>query len=272
MIYYNRKTSLKIGKFIIPDILNLDWEYAIKSDSTSASLILNIANLSIETTNNIKKGDVVEFEFGYENTTSPFFYGVVDNIVGESRGVTKVTTIKCLEYSNSVKKKLSRSYIPGTIASNVIKDIAVLCSLDIELLDLGTDIKYKNGYNVFDFPIIALKKVSKACGSDLIINGNKLTITTGEKGVTRGVSYDFKTGLLAPVNYIQSSLLDDSEYGKEKKREDLAKVKSTHKVTAIANPDIKKNDIIKVLGEFYKVNSFTIRDWKFEGEVKKLNG
>lgn len=270
MIYYYRKTSLKIGQFEIPNELNLDWEYESKADSTSSSLILNIVNLSTKTISNIKKGDIVEFGFGYEDQTTPFFYGVVDSHQPENRGLSKVLAIKCLEYNNSVKKKLSRSYVPGSFASYVIKDIATLCGLDIELLDLGTDTKFNNGYNVYDLPIIALKKLCKNAGSDLIINGNKITVSTGKKGVSRGISFDYTSGLLAPINAIQSSLLDESEYGKQKKREDLAKVKSTHKLTTLANPEVKKNDVVEVLEELYKVVGFTIRNWKFEGEVFKL--
>lgn len=271
MIYYNRKTSLKIGNLEIPEELTLDWEYEHKPDSVTASLVLNLTNLSKATKESIKKGDIVEFEFGYENGTTPFFYGIVDNLPGgETRGVTKVLTIKCMEYTNTIKKKVSRSYNPGTLASYIIKDLATLCTLEVEFLELGVDISYNGGYNIYDLPLIALKKICKSCGSDLSIQGNKLNISSGTKGYTRGVSFDFSSGLLAPIDYIQSSLLDDSEYGKQKKREDITKVKSTNKATTLANPDVKKNSIIEVLGELYKVTGFTIRNWKFEGELLKI--
>ena len=244
MRYWNRVWSLKVGQLEINTNLDIDWEYSIDNDKVTAQLKVLINNISKESKSKIKKGDIVEFGFGYEEQVIPFFYGLVDILDGD--------TIIAYEYKQEITKRMSRSYKVGTNAEFVIRDLAEICKLEIEILELAQTITYSNGYNVYDLPLMALKKIVASCGSVMVLNGSKLRITATNNGFKSGVEYDFNSGLLANIEEIR----DD--------------INSTHLIKALANPIVKKGSIIKVLGNYYKVNSLDIDNFIAEMEVLKL--
>lgn len=244
MIYFNRCWELKIGQLEINKNLDIEWEYNANPDDVTAQLKILINNISKEHKNRIQKGDIVEFAFGYEDEAIPFFYGLVDVVENDN--------IIAYEYSQAITKRVSRSYRTGITAEFVIRDLAEICGLEIEILELAQNISYSNGYNVYDLPLMSLKKIVASCGSQLTVNGSKIRITVSDVGFKSGVDYTFNSGLLANIEEIR----DDEN--------------STHVIKAIANPLVKKGSVIRVIGDYYKVNSLEIDNFIAEMEVLKL--
>ena len=272
MAYFNRETFLKIEKFDYSEF-KVDWEYNIGLEESVAELTLTLFNLSKTSIERLKKGNVIEFGFGYDSEIVGFFYGTVDSYTVEN-GITKTITIKAYEYSKSVFKKISRSYLKGTKASYVINDIADQCRFNLKRLELKKDTVYKGGYNIYDLPLIALKKIATSCGSKFKVDGDNVYIFSKNDGMNQGIEFNFDSGLLTDVNTIQSSVATDIEEDDdtESRKEGYAKSSANYNVTTLANPNVKKFDLIKVLGTIYRVDSIKINDWKTEMEVKEVDG
>ncbi|MGL5595837.1 MAG: hypothetical protein ACRDDH_18030 [Cetobacterium sp.] len=257
MKYFNKVTSLKIDKIEFK-YFNIIWDYSINGDDTVANLNLTLFNLKKETINLIKKGSQIEFGFGYGDKATDFFKGIVDS-VNVTFGITKEINISSFEYAKGVFKKISRSYIKGTDSRYVIEDICKQSAFYLKELNLKNNIKYKHGYNIYDMPIIALKKIVGACGSQIKIDGDNIYIFEKNMGSNKGVEFNFDSGLLNYPNEIKTS---ESEEEK-----DESKPNSTHSIYTLGNPDVKKFDLIKVLGNEYRVDSINISDWKSTMEV-----
>lgn len=258
MIYFDRKERLEIDNNDFSEF-KIEWTYDVKIDDSVANLKLTLYNLSKENIEKLKKGSQIKFYFGYENNTTLFFSGLLDSMVQEG-GITKSITLDCYEYSKEVFKKISRSYEKGTTSKYVIEDICKQCAFDLREVTLGKNIIYKNGYNVYDMPLIALKKISTSCNSKFKIDGNKIYVYTNNIGANNGIEFDFESGLLSEPNFIQSSIAKRTDEEKEDK-ERYKKPSSTHVITTLSNPEVKKFDLIKVLGKIYRVDSLSISDW-----------
>lgn len=264
MIYFDRRTRLEIDNNDFSDF-NLDWEYDIKAENTVANLKIKLFNLSKENIEQLKKGSQIKFYFGYENKTTLFFNGLLDSTILEG-GITKVITLDCFEYSKEVFKKISRSYERGTTSKYVIEDICKQCAFDLREITLGKNIIYKTGYNIYDMPLIALKKIATSCNSKFKIDGDKIYVYTNNIGSNNGIEFDFESGLLAEPSFIQSSIAKREDEEKEDK-EKYKRPNSTHIITTLSNPEVKKFDLIKVLGKIYRVDSLNIRNWVSVMEV-----
>lgn len=266
MNYFNRITKLNIKNYDFSNF-KVDWEYSINSDDTVATLNLTLFNLSDKTMELIKKGSQIRFYYGYNYNPVIFFTGIIDSYSIEN-GITKKIKISCFEYSKTIFKKISRSYEKNTTSQYVIEDICKQCALNLKEIFLEKNIKYKNGYNVYDMPLIALKKIVLSCGSKLRVNGDNVYIFKEKIGNSTGIEFNFDSGLLTEPNTIQSSIAKEQD--EDDKKEKYTLPNSTHIVTTLANPEVKKFDLIKVLGIIYKVNSINISNWKSVMEVSKI--
>lgn len=255
MIYFNRTEDLKIGQYQIPKNLTTEIKYKVESDKPIAKLEITIYNVSESFRETTRRGDVVEYGFGYENTVLPFFFGVVDSTKFESEGINKKFTLECYEITESSKKKISRSYVPGKDTDFIIRDIANQCGLNVKILELEENKIFNNGYNVYDFPLVALKKIIDTSKSNFNLQGKDLYVTTKTKGFITGIEYNFDSGLLRkPEPNLETGA--DSKY--------------THVVTCLANPEVKKGSVIKVLGEQYYILALDMNDFIYTLEVVKL--
>lgn len=262
MRYWNRSTNLLINGLGFNNFDNIDWSYQLGQDDNVGELTLQLFNLSDESIEAIKKGKPIQFDFGYEDSTTVFFSGVVDSCYTDRKEVTSVTSVIAYEYSVEVFKKISRSYVSGTNSSYVIKDICNQCGFVLKEIELGLDVKYNKGYTVYDMPLIALKKVAGATKSKLKIVGNSIWVYKNKMGTQTGIEFNYESGLINAPQEIQTSRADSFSNDPQ-----VANPMSTHTLRTFANPSVKKNDIIKALGQTYLVNSINISDWISEMEV-----
>ncbi|MEE0139031.1 hypothetical protein [Fusobacterium ulcerans] len=265
-VYFDRVSKLKIGQFEIDDSLEVEWNYEVRIDEPAAILTVRIYNLSDDVIKGILKDDEVSFDFGYENQTFPFFKGILQGANTGKNGVDRITDITCVEYTSNVFKKVSRSYKKDTTSDYIIKDLCEVCGFTLKRLDLENVIKYTTGYNIYDIPLISLKKIINSCNSHYSIRGNDLVVTKDKTGNNIGVEFNFDSGLL---DYPQEILSIERPKEQEKKAIEKKdkKVQATHLIRAIANPEVKKLDIIKALGKEYQVLSIRIGDWTAIMEV-----
>lgn len=262
--YFDKITSLKIGNFDYSDF-KVDFSYQIGIEDKVGELTMTLYNLSPTSIERLKKGTQIEFGYGYDKVVVPFFNGLIDSY-SHVEGVTAETEVVCFGYSQTVFKPISRSYTAGTMASYVIEDICKNTGLNLQQLELANDITYSKGYNVYTKPLLALTNIAKSCGSKLTVRGENIFIYKNSMGLKKGVEFDFTSGLLATPNTIQSSISQNREESKE----NFKKPSATHLITTLANPNVNKHDVVKVLDILYRVESMSISDWKTEMEVIKI--
>lgn len=267
--YFMKKTELKIGNFDYSDF-KVDFSYQIGIEDKVGELTLTLYNLTQTSIERLKKGTKIELGFGYDGESLNFFNGLIDSN-SHRNGVTSETEIVCFGYSETVFVPISRSYVANTNASYVVNDICTVTGLKLQQLELANNITYSRGYNAYGRPLIVLQNIAKSCGSKLTVRGENIFIYKDKIGMKKGVEFNYESGLLAPPNTIQSSIAKNREETNEKDK-NFKQPSATHLITTLANPNVFKHDVIKVLDILYRVESLKISDWKSEMEVILING
>lgn len=259
MGYKQSKAKIRINNIIIDyDNYNFEWSYEAKDDSTPSFLELRIPNLDKDDRVALKKDDPVIFDFGFDNDIGTIIQGRIDQKSFESfNSVTNYTILKVMDVENNIFGKISKTY-KNKNTEFIIRDIASQLNLIIKQLDLGTNTSHVNDYVAYGKGINIIKQLVNKNGSELKLEGDLIYVyREGDEVVSNPFLYNFDTGLLSePAEY--------EEEGKE----------YTHVFKALANHQIRKNDIVRVDSEdlktYAKILKYSVSNWVAEYYIKVM--
>ena len=272
-MFYIRNCEAIIGNFVFTTLdttedkgLTIEWSYKIKRYDEPGKLQIEIYNPAEEVTSGIKQMDAVIFSFGYNGEMGQFFTGYLDRYKFEHKGVDKVLKVECVEQDTMVFKPVSVSYEANTMSSYVIKDTIKRAGLNLKQLELKINKSFPTGYCVYGKPLNEIKKVVKDCESKVKIEGRDVYIYNEDINNNMSVLLDFTSGLLEEP---QAAIV--STVKKKKERKEIY----THTLKALALNLIKKNSLIKIVGEtmelWGQVIEMEISDYEAEYRVMKIN-
>jgi len=246
------------GLIITNEEYEFDWRYQDKNDNNPSFLEISLPNLTKKFQNKILKGTQAIFDFGFDKIGGTLVNGTVDTkTVSFPDDVTEITKLKIIEIDVNGFSEISKSY-KNKKTSFIIQDIANELGYIIKTLELKSDILQQNGYVAYGKGINIMKKLVQQANINIRIEGNFIYIYDTDIEV-KETSYIIKFGaglLKAPLQI--------EETGKD----------YDYVIEALANPEIRKNSVIKVetenLNSFCKVIELDLDNWVGQYFVKVM--
>ena len=251
--------------------MTIEWDYDIKNYDEPAKMKVKIYNPDKKIISEIQQLDPVILSFGYEGKLANFFSGYLDKYEFIRDGVDSYLKITAVEQDVLIYKAVSVSYESKTDAKYIISDIVKRAGLNLKQLTLKSNIIYTTGYCVYGKPVNELREVVEDCSSKIKIEGKDVYVYDDDLNDREAVVFDYTSGLLEePQPAVEST---------SKARKGNATL-YTHKFKALAIPLVKKNSIVKVVGNelsmFGQVIEISIDDYEAEYKIRqreeKTNG
>ncbi len=250
-MYIKASALLQINDTVISfDDYPMKWRYENTFGNEPNFMEITLPNLSKELTESLESGAIVVFQLGRDNKFGNLITGYVDKVetVVES-DFTHTYTLRVIELEDAIFTEVSTSYKKGTKASYIIQDLASMCGVTINSIDLAKDVVYLGGYVAYGKFSNILRKICDTCNSKFSVDGTSITIyNINSDSINSATLVDFDSGLLR-----------EAEKFKEKDKP------YTHKITMVADTGIRKNSILYVrcdnLTSYVRVHSYTISDF-----------
>lgn len=230
MMQFNRKVELVIGNksFTFPEFtIYFRVEYSDKDELNDAEI--SIYNLSNQTLNNIKKGDNVILNAGYEGDVGNIFIGIIDDVNTKQVRTDKITKILALDTSEQwIKSKVNKTYKAGIKASQILRDIVGLSSLIPGPLVLPNDVVYKRGRTINSKLPATARQICTDCGAKVQVTKRKIYIRDPKQGDNINFLFNSSRGLIGTPERFE----DDDATG--------------YNVTALLNHRVQTDSIVGV--------------------------
>ncbi|MDR9857878.1 MULTISPECIES: phage protein [unclassified Paenibacillus] len=176
---------------------NIEGKVPFDNDPLPNESEIKIWNLSDKTINNIKRGAVMMLNAGYKGDVGLLLHGYISKVSTTWEGVDKITVINVLDSEDLSKREVKEiAYAKGTLASQIIKQMAGYIGLPIAQMELNQDYRYQEGYTAKGKVTEIIAKVCKDCGTSVYINKNKLYIRNLRRGGDAVFKLNKDTGLI----------------------------------------------------------------------------
>ena len=279
--------------------LNIDWNYK-DDDDKPATFEITIKGLSQTTASKIKLKDNVVLSAGFDSDIGEIAEGfIIDKVYNKNE-----LKIICSELDIKFNDIVSVSYEPGTLASEIIKDLARKINFFVKQLDLEVDVAYENGESVTGHGLKEIQEIVKDCESKINIKSNLLYIYSDVSIKGNKYVLDFNSGLLEQPKLNEElrekieikptkkeketkettkkstkkstkKTTKKSKEAKEEKKDTEEKNKFDYEVVGLLIHYLKKGDIIQVESDTFngdlKIISLNIDDFKMKLKTKALN-
>ena len=199
MNFWKRAATLQIG-IKRYDLSSLFFSFEIPfEDSEELKTATIVAyNLSKATRSEIKKGQVIILNAGYEGDIGGIFVGKVSRAASRQDGTEWITTISAAEALEEwLTKRINKTYAPGSKASAILKDLLNLFGLELGSLELVVDKEYPRG-RVCKGKLkdVIIEIVTTDCKSRFLIKNGTVIINNPRTGQNMGYHLSARTGLL----------------------------------------------------------------------------
>lgn len=199
MKFWKRAATLQLGSNKY-DMSSFYFKFKVSfSDSEElGTATIEVHNLSATTRNNIKKGQAVILNAGYEGDVGAIFVGKVSDCDNKKSGTEYITTITAAEALEEwLTKEVNKTYAEGSKASAIVKDLLNIFGIEIGTMELAVDKEYPRGKvcrgKVKD---VLNEMVTSDCKSRFLIHNGIITISDPDNGQDMGYTLSAATGLL----------------------------------------------------------------------------
>ena len=275
--FISPETNLKDNDFI--NGLDIEWNYK-DDDDKPATFEITIKGLSQTTASKIRLKDNVVLNAGFDSDIGEIAKGfVIDKVYNKNE-----LKIICSELDIKFNDIVSVSYEPGTLASQIITDLARKINFFVKQLDLEVDVIYENGESITGHGLKEIQDIVLDCESKINIKNNLLYIYSDVSIQGNKYILDFSSGLLEQPK-INEELREKIEIKptkkgietkkKEEKKDTEEKNKYDYQIVSLLIHYIKKGDIIQIESDTYngdlKIIAIDINDFKMTLKTKALN-
>ncbi len=208
MKFWKRAATLQIGpkRFDLSQLyFTFEVPFADSEELGTAKVVAH--NLSAATRNSIKKGNVLILNAGYEGDLGAIFSGKISRAASKKDGTEWVTTIEAAEALEEwLTKEVNKTYVAGSKASAIIRDLLNLFGLEVGTMELAVDKEYPRGKvcqgKVKD---VLTEIVTLDCKSRFLIRNGTVTINDPSKGQNMGYLLSEATGLLRATEEVENT-------------------------------------------------------------------
>lgn len=280
MAFWIRDATLQMGaKKYTLEGLNFSFEIPFEDNDELTTATVTATNLSEDTRNNIKRGDPVIVNAGYEDDVGCLFVGKVAALSHKKDATdwtTKVTATVALD--EWLSAQINKTYKQSITAKAMLTDLLNIFGLEVGAFDLAENKTYPRGRVCRGKLKDVLKEIVVSdCKSRLLIRPTgQIIINKPDDGVNMGYLLTPQTGLLRATDEndvipIETDLTTQTPtQDKEEKLKTRASLLNYH----IGPADIIKIESRDLNGRFMVVRGRHIGsqsgDWKTEMEVRPI--
>jgi hypothetical protein len=280
MAFWIRDATLQIGaKRYTLEGLNFSFEIPFEDSDELPTATITAMNLAASTRDNIKKGDPIIINAGYEGDVGCLFVGKVAAL-SHKKHATDWTTkiIATVALDEWLSAQVSKTYKQSITAKAMLTDLLNIFGLEVGAFELTEDKVYQRGRVCRGKLKDVLQEIIVSdCKSRLLIRPTgQIIINKPENGVNMGYLLTPQTGLLratdeSEVIPIETDL--NSQTPSSEKEENL-KTRAS-----LLNYHIGPADIIKIQSQDLNGRFMVVRgrhigsrngDWKTEMEVRPI--
>lgn len=177
-----------------------------------------VYNLSDNTIKQLKVGENISIEGGYEGDTGVIFSGKIKKVYSKSEGADKATTIKVKDgFTTSTKLlieygELEETY-DGVPAEDILYALLQAEGAPIAKFDVESNYEYENSVTIGDDLEAEIKKYSEVCGVSTFKSKGKIyccKLSKVSNGITFNVSEE--TGMIgSPSPFEEVVTVGDTE-------------------------------------------------------------
>lgn len=213
---------------------DIHFQVRFDTDPEPNLAVIDVFNLSSDTTNRFRRGETVILGAGYRGDVGTIVAGVIDEVrsawnVARGSGNERVLRLEATDASERwMTTRVSRAYRPGIRASQILSDLLGTYGLEIGALQLPEDVSYINGRTLHTTLRAALRQVVEDCGAKLHTSGGAVFILPPEQGLGVAIVLSPDTGLVESPERIDS---DEGEFWR---------------VVSLLNHRIRADSIVKV--------------------------
>lgn len=232
MDLFRREIRVEAGGKSIEPPLTIYFDSEFDDTEKINTTTIKVYNLSESTISEIKNDSAALLSAGYETDMGTIFEGIVKDTHTYWQGVDKITEIECVDqHGLYLKRKVVKTFAPGTNASVVLKFLIGEAGLGIGDFDPPKDFVYRNGKTLNGIANVLLKTVVKDTNAKMHIHRGKIYIRDTSKGDQTGFVVNKDSGLIDHPEKIESE-----EASKEDKKKNArigwkVKMLLNHRVT-----------------------------------------
>jgi hypothetical protein len=170
---------------------------------------IKIFNLTDATIRKFNTDEKLIVNAGYEGNTGSILQGFITKIVTSFSGVDKTTTIHVLDSENLSSRELKDiAYAEGTLASEILEEMAGQLGLEVAQMNLNQDVRYDGGYTATGEVTDIIKKLAADCGTSAYINKGRLYIRNLREGADDLIELSANTGLIGQPESTQDGIFE----------------------------------------------------------------
>lgn len=278
--FWIRSASIQIGNQSYSMDSGLYFSFAIpfRDSEELENIAFTVYNLSPATRNNIKKGDQVILNAGYEGDIGCLFIGVVNEARSEKKNTEWVTEISAtMALKEWLETDINKTYMAGMDAESIGRDLLNIFGVEIGKVELVENIVYPRGKVCRGKVKDILKRIFvEECGCRMLIRNYQILISDPDKPVNTGILLSPESGLLEDSGDSDATVIATAADDK-KSHEDKENDGKTIHLKCLLNHRIGAGDTVMVQSSkrcgTYQVVSGTHKgspdgDWFTELEVK----
>jgi len=197
--FWKRSATLQIGTRRY-EINSLEFKFKVEfsDDEQLSTAMIEVHNLSPQTRNEIRNGDTVIINAGYQNDIGAIFVGQIFDFSHEKSDVdwdTKIAATAALDAW--LNQSVNKTYTKDIRASAILNDLLNLFGIEIGQFALVDNISYPRG-KVCQGKLkdILREIIVSDCKSRFMIKHDQIVINDPQNGDNRGVVLTAANGLL----------------------------------------------------------------------------
>lgn len=279
-VFWIRSASIQIGNqcYNMDSGLYFSFEIPFKDSEELENIVFTVYNLNQTTRNNIKKGDQVILNAGYEGDIGCLFIGVVSEAHSEKKNTEWVTEISAtMALKEWLETDINKTYMAGIDAESVGRDLLNIFGVEVGRVELTENVIYQRGKVCRGKVKDVLKRIFvEECGCRMLIRNYQILISDPKTPISTGVFLSPETGLLEDSGESDATIIATAADDKKTQEVKAGEGETIH-LKCLLNHRIGAGDMVSVRSSkrsgTYQVVSGTHKgspdgDWFTELEVR----
>lgn len=247
--FWIRSADIQIGnqRYSMDSGLYFSFNVPFEDSEELESVTFSVYNLSADTRNNIKKGDPVILNAGYEGDVGCLFVGVVNDASSTKNNtewVTEITATAALK--EWLETYINKTYMAGIDAESIGRDLLNIFGVEVGKMELVKNVVYPRGKVCSGKVKDILQRVFvEDCGSRMLIRNYQIIINDPNDPINVGLLLSPETGLLEDSGESDATIIATAaDEGKSQETKD-EQGKTIH-LKCLLNHRIGAGDLITV--------------------------
>lgn len=247
--FWIRSADIQIGnqRYSMDPGLYFSFKVPFKDSEELESVNFTVYNLNENTRNNIKKGDPVILNAGYEGDIGCLFTGIVNEAQSKKSNtewITEITATAALK--EWLETDINKTYMADTDAESIGRDLLNIFGVEVGRMELVKNVVYPRGKVCRGKVKDLLKRIFvEECGCRMLIRNYQILINDPNQPINTGILLSPDTGLLEDSGDSDSTIIATAAE-ERKSKETKDELGKTIHLKCFLNHRIGAGDLVTV--------------------------